>query len=78
MTKNLYTQEELKQIESWLLEGLSCQKIGGMIGKSESAINQLRYKRFPHVPRLQSRFNWSDENLAIAQKILDSDGVKAV
>jgi hypothetical protein len=78
MTKNLYSKEELKQIESWLLEGLSCQKIGRMIGKSESAINQLRYKRFPHVPRLQSRFNWSDENLAIAQKILDSDGLKAV
>lgn len=78
MTKNLYNQEELNQIESWLLDGLSCQKIGRMIGKSESAINQLRYKRFPHVPRLQSRFNWSDENLAIAQKILDSDGVKAV
>jgi hypothetical protein len=78
MTKNLYSKEELNQIESWLLAGLSCQKIGRIIGKSESAINQLRYKRFPHVPRLQSRFNWSDENLAIAQKLLDSQGVSAV
>jgi hypothetical protein len=76
--KTNYSQDELNQIESLLLNGLSCQKIGKLIGKSEAAINQLRYKRFPHVPRLQSRFNWCEENLAIAQKILDSDGVKAV
>jgi len=73
-----YDESELKQFESWLLSGLSCKQIGEMVGKSESAINQVRHKHFPYIPRLQQRFNWSDENLAIAQKILDSDGVKAV
>jgi hypothetical protein len=73
-----YDESELKQFESWLLSGLSCKQIGEMVGKSESAINQVRHKHFPYIPRLQQRFNWSDENLAIAQKILDTQGVSAV
>lgn len=73
-----YTELELKQIEEWLLDGLSCQEVGSRMGKTADAISQLRHKRFPHIPRHQVRFNWSNENLAIAQKLLDSEGVSAV
>jgi len=74
----IYAESDLMQIEKWLLDGASCQEEGDRIGKSADAISQLRYKRFPHIPRHQVRFNWSDENLAIAQKLLDSGGVSAV
>ena len=74
----LYTELELNQIEAWLLEGLSCQEVGSRIGKSSASISQLRYKRFPYIPKHQVRFDWSDENLAIAQKLLDSEGTKSV
>ena len=74
----LYTELELKQIESWLLSGLSCQEVGARVGKSSASISQLRYKRFPHIPRHQLKFDWSEENLAIAQKLLDSETTKAV
>ena len=74
----LYTELELKQIEAWLLDGLSCQEVGSRVGKSSASISQLRYKRFPHIPRHQLKFDWSEENLAIAQKLLDTENTKSV
>ena len=74
----IYTELELKQIEAWLLIGLSCQEVGNRVGRSSASISQLRYKRFPHIPRHQLKFDWSEENLAIAQKLLDTETTKSV
>ncbi len=77
-SSRFYTNLELNQIEAWLLSGLSCQEVGDRVGKSSASISQLRYKRFPHIPRQQLKFDWSEENLAIAQKLLDTQGTKSV
>ena len=71
-----YTQQEMEQIKAWISEGLSNSEIAKRAGRSTQSIYLYRLRCLKDITP-QKNTRWTQERLAIAQTILDTQGTKA-